>query len=331
LKKFRFLIIVLAIIAVSIPFILSSSMFKMLTTGYRAKPFNIQYPNMEILNYGTNTAYEFKNENSDKLIINIEGSGWDSVLGYKYGNGKKWHKVGWWYFIVEAFNNKYTILVPEKLNRKLGKEYNYYYYDIETIRDYTLEKLVSCYSEIINRYLSEHTYSSVILAGSSEGSSVLPLVYKNIMQKERITGIVAISYGGLSRYEQFKILANSKLPMPDGWRNVLQHIDEYKHDIDLYPESIGMFYGFTYIYEKSALEYRPLDDFIDINIPVLFIHGELDTNCPVESTRYIQNNLPNKPFEYFYFGDADHHSFRTSLKTLNRIMKDGKKWVYEHS
>jgi pimeloyl-ACP methyl ester carboxylesterase len=286
---------------------------------------------MKVLDYENNTAYEFKNEKSDKLIINIEGSGWNSVLGYTYGNGKKWRKTGWWYFIVEALNSQYTILVPEKFNRILGKEYNYYYYDVETMRDYTLENLVSCYSEIINRYLSENAYSSVILAGSSEGSCVLPLVYKNITPKDRITGLVAMSYGGLSRYEQWKILANSELPTPEGWRNVLRHIDEYKHDIDLHPDSMGMFYGFTYMYEKSAMDYRPFDDFVDINIPVLFIHGEQDVNCPVESTRYIQDNLPDKPFDYFYFGDADHHSFRRSLKTLYKILKDGRQWVYEHS
>ena len=38
------------------------------------------YPNMEVLFYGNTRAYEFKNWTSDKLIINIEGSGWTSVL-----------------------------------------------------------------------------------------------------------------------------------------------------------------------------------------------------------------------------------------------------------
>jgi DNA-binding beta-propeller fold protein YncE len=44
------------------------------------------YPNMEIFQYDGTKAYVFENKSSDKLIINIEGSGWTSVLGSKGKN-----------------------------------------------------------------------------------------------------------------------------------------------------------------------------------------------------------------------------------------------------
>jgi hypothetical protein len=39
------------------------------------------YPNMEILRFENSQAYFFANPNSQKLLIIMEGSGWDSALG----------------------------------------------------------------------------------------------------------------------------------------------------------------------------------------------------------------------------------------------------------
>jgi hypothetical protein len=120
---------------------------------------------MTILNYEHNTAYEFKNGNSDKLIIYIEGTGYYSVLGWKDNN--KWVNVNIGNSIVGLMRDKYTVLIPERLTMQIGV---YYYYNPKMRRNYTLENLVESYSSIINTYLSEHTYSSVVLAGSSEGA-----------------------------------------------------------------------------------------------------------------------------------------------------------------
>jgi predicted esterase len=296
----------------------------MLTLGNNTKPLNIQYPNMKTLVYGNNKAYEFRNNDADKLIISIEGSGWHSALGYMENN--KWHKNGWWYFALEEFKNEFTLLVPEKLTYELGKGY---YYDIDIRKEYVLENLVKCYSAIINTYISENNYSKIILVGSSEGACILPLVYENIINKELISGMVSISYGGLSRFEQINILAHSQLNIPGTLKDIFLNFDNYKEDINLYPNSIGEFIGFTYVYWNSILDYKPFDGYKDIDIPVLFIHGELDVNVPIESTKYIQENLPNKPFEYLYYGDADHNSFRNSIKTMKDLESKCREWIYK--
>lgn len=312
-------------IIISVILLSSCSTYKMLTIGKNTKPINIQYPDMNTLIYDDKRAYEFKKANSDKLIINLEGSNWYSVLGYT--DNKKFQKSGWWYFILEEFRDDFTILVPEKLNYELGK---YYYYDIDVRMTYALENLVECYSTIINNYLSENKYSTVFLVGSSEGACILPLVYKNIKENNKISGLVSISYGGLSRYEQIKILANTPLNISILTRDIFKNIDKYKKDIELYPNSIGDFIGFSYIYWKSFFDYRPFDDYKDIDIPVLFIHGEQDINVPVESTKYVQDNLSNRPFEYLYYGDADHNSFRKSIKTMKDLENKSRAWIYNH-
>jgi hypothetical protein len=74
----------------------------------------------------------------------------------------------------------------------------------------------------------------------------LTLIYNEIIKKEKITGMIAISYGGLSVYEQVKILANSKLNMPDYYREACQNIDTLKKEIEKYPDSLDEIMGYTY-------------------------------------------------------------------------------------
>ena len=296
---------------------------KLLNLENNTKPINEQYPNMKVIDYGNNKAYEFKNKNSDILAIIIEGSGLFSVLGWEENN--QFYKGGLWPYLLELFKDDSSVLVLEKLNFELGK---FYRYDINFRKTYTLENLVKCYSEIINTYLSENSYSKVVLVGSSEGACVLPRVYKNTTNKNMISGIVSVAYGGLSRYDQIKILANTQLEgINNVNREIFKNIDLYKKDINLYPNSIGEFLDYPYAWWNSIFEYIPFDDYKEITIPVLFIHGELDVNVPIESTRYIQDNLPNKPFEYLIYPDADHYSFMNSEKTFYDLVNKSREWL----
>jgi dipeptidyl aminopeptidase/acylaminoacyl peptidase len=64
---------------------------------------------------------------------------------------------------------------------------------------------------------------------------------------------------------------------------------------------------------------------VNINIPVLFLHGELDRNVSVESTRYVEDNLPDKPFDYIYYPEMAHGP--ATGKDLIRLRKDIKDWL----
>jgi len=197
----------------------------------------------------------------------------------------------------------------------------FYQYNTEMRRNYTLTNLVQSYSLVINSYLNEREFSSVIIIGHSEGASLLPLIYNEIIKKDKITGMVAISYGGLSVYEQVNILANSNLNMPDYYREACQNINDLKREIELYPNSLGEIMGYTYRWWNGFLNYRPYDYYSNINIPILFIHGRQDIIVPVESTEYIQNNLREKPFDYEYLENADHiFSSVESKRELERII-----------
>jgi esterase/lipase len=278
---------------------------------------------MGIWNYNLFTAYEFKNNISDKLIIYIDGTSYFSVLGLK--NNNNWDYVSYGYFVVNLLHSKYNILIPERLSMQIG---TYYYLDPETRRNYILENLVETYSSTINTYLSQNNYSSIVLLGVSEGACLLPLIYQNIEAKDNVIGMVSISYGGLSAYEQIKILAESEVDMPDYYREACRNIDEYRQDVELYPNSIGEIMGYTYRWWNSFKDYKPIDDYSEINIPILFIHGVLDNVVPVESTHYVQENLTNKQFKYLYFNNTGHNIIVTKERKI--IEKSILEWINKY-
>jgi pimeloyl-ACP methyl ester carboxylesterase len=280
------------------------------------------YENLNILDYGNNTAYEFRNEKSNKLVIFIDGTRWYSVLGWKEGDN--WVSPDSSKFFLDVFEKDTNVMIPERLNMQIGK---FYLYNPEMRRNYTLENLVQSYSFSINTYLNQRDFSSVIILGHSEGASLLPLIYNEIIDKEKITGLIAISYGGLSIYEQVKILANSKLNMPDYYREACQNIDQLRAEVETYPNSLGEIMNYTYGWWNSFLDYRPFDYYTSINIPVFFIHGKQDITVPVESSQYVQENLPGKPFDYLYIDIAD-HAF-SSKQSKEELIKNLRKWVGE--
>jgi hypothetical protein len=273
------------------------------------------YPGMEIVRYGNSQAYVFENVLSDKLIINLDGSGWDSILGTK--NERRWTATHNGAQLLQVLGDKYTFFIPEKLKRQPGMTYHE---DIEDRANYTADNLLACYIESINGYLEEHSFSSIILIGTSEGAALLPLIYERMNNKDTVKALVSISFGGYSLYESYQILGASP-EVPQETKNMYNHIlevyeyvEDYKtknDEITITPEED--FYGLNYRWFDSFMPLRPFDYYKNMNIPVLFVHGDYDINVPVASTVFIQENLPEKPFTYKYFRWAHQPRKRSHL------------------
>jgi hypothetical protein len=92
---------------------------------------------MQVFHYGNSHAYVFNNEASDKLLINIDGSGWDSVLGIK--DEETWTTVHLGAHLLYYFGEKYTVLIPERLKRQPGL---IYYTDMENRANYMVGSLL---------------------------------------------------------------------------------------------------------------------------------------------------------------------------------------------
>jgi esterase/lipase len=287
-------------------------LFVLFVTGCATYNKRNPYPGMEIFQYDGARAYVFENPSSDKLIINIEGSGWTSVLGLK--GEKKWYYAGVTSQLIQIARDKYTVFTPEKWDRVPEVDYSIHF---ESKIIYTLDNLLECYLTSINRYLAEHHYESIILMGTSEGAMLLPLIYEAIKDDHNITGMISWGFGGLSLYESYLLLKDSEI-VPEDYRvNIQYFVDMYETDnIDAYK---------TDAFPLTFMDVRPFDHYKNINIPVLFIHGELDFNVSVESTRFIQNNLPEKPFEYIYYADMIH--IPVNYSQIMRVRKDIVRWL----
>ena len=263
------------------------------------------YPNMKTHDYKHAYLYEMGNLSGNTLIIGIEGSGWRSTLGRNW-NGI-WFATSASSYYLNLLMQEHTVIIPEKWRRDprtpSGINSGVYYEDLQLRLLYTIEGLIENYAESINLYLSSNPYESIFLIGFSEGAIILPLLYDRIYEKEKIKGMIVYAGGGLSGYDVYTILNTAKIT-PKRYREMYAYIIE-NHDkgIEAWSNSIGVDkYGTVLLWITSILEFRPFEYYEKINIPVLFLHGTRDYNVAVESTRYIQENLPEKPFEYIYYG-----------------------------
>jgi hypothetical protein len=77
---------------------------------------------MNIIRTETGIGYEFKNPDSKKPLIILEGSGWTSVLGLK--KSTNWKYAGLAAQMIPLLNDTYTIFVPEKFDWEPGRIYD---------------------------------------------------------------------------------------------------------------------------------------------------------------------------------------------------------------
>jgi esterase/lipase len=281
---------------------------------------------MNIVKYGESQGYVFPAGDSKKLIISLEGSGWSSVLGVY--DGRKWTETHLGSQLLQELNNKYTFLIPEKLKRQPGGNFEN---DMNDREHYTSGNLVACYSEVVNGYLKEHNFSSIILIGISEGAFLTPLVYNNmdVKNKSIVKAIVSCMGGGLSLYEDYEILVQRE--GSDEWQEWVDmykfYLEEYKPGKEEYPDSFDVLVnGTTLRWWNSMRDIKPFDYYKDIEIPVIFFHGYFDNNIPVESVTYIADNLKSKPFYYKIYKWG--HQPKKYFDTIN-FRKDIAQWIAE--
>jgi pimeloyl-ACP methyl ester carboxylesterase len=288
-----------------------------------ATTYNLKnpYPHMEILSFSYYKGYEFKNYASKKLLIVLEGSGWTSVLGEK--RKQTWREVGIASQMLQVLQDRYTIFIPEKFNREPGVNY---FEDRNERAEYTFDNLLACYREIINEYLSKNEYESIVIMGGSEGAIVLPVLYYQL-DNINVSLLVSISGGGLSPHEAYPILAASEAT-PKSWKKLYNQVIE-KYKSKPYPDSLEIgFLGMPFRFWSSIVDIRPIDYYQNIDIPILFIQGEKDYRIPKESTQFIGENLPEKPFDYIYYPEMEHGP--SGYKDAVKFREDIAKWIIEH-
>ncbi|WP_020611417.1 alpha/beta hydrolase family protein [Sediminispirochaeta bajacaliforniensis] len=282
----------------------------------------IPYSGMEVISETEGYNYFIRNKESNSLIIYINGSGYKSVLGLQDHN-HKWTETTLSNPLSQHFRDSYNILIPEKLDFSPGE---IYLDNPEVLSKSTVQALGLSYSGKIDSFLRKNNFDEIILIGASEGGALLPFIYKNLEYKNEIDKMVIWSGGGLSQLEEFQILRDSSVEMPDQYRELCGQVIEMADTISKDPEAIDRYYlGHPYIRWSSFFEYEPIELIKDIKIPILFIHGELDWSTPVESTRIIEDSNISDLFDFYYYPKMEHGP--SSFSELKKVLKDIETWL----
>jgi pimeloyl-ACP methyl ester carboxylesterase len=144
----------------------------------------------------------------------------------------------------------------------------------------------------VDDHLSRHAYRRVVLLGHSEGAAIVGRVYRTLRNRAAVTHLVVASNGGLSQRAQLEVLAGSNAPLAPAFRARLREVEQKAREVARDPLSVERWWlGWPFRRWSGFLDYRPLDDLLAVEIPILCVHGTEDTSSPVESSRLLAAEL----------------------------------------
>jgi len=289
---------------------------------------NERVPYYNTLYFNGAQGYEFKNSSSKKLIITLSGyGGWTGARVGIIGSELEWNQFVNWFL---PFYGEYSIFVPEKFN---WVRFSNPFWDMKNREKYTFDNLIENYTVAIKEYLWQNDYETIIIAGHSEGGFIMPELYFHL-EEFNISALISSGAGGLSSFVDIAAVRRGE-PLEE--ESI--YLTTYKKYLDTYngdryaeaPDEVrfrqnGQEFiptGYWYSYQAR----RPFEFYKNIDIPVLFIHGLLDTYVSPISTKYVEENLPDKPFDYIYYADSQHYP--TTVRELERMRTDIANWLKE--
>jgi len=261
------------------------------------------------------------------LLVYINGSGYQSAFGLKEGD--RWIQAGNPVGFMKGLFPDYDILVPEKINITIGGDHSR---DTRVISAYTLENRVRAAAAVIDAILDRTDYPRVFILGISEGAYILPRIYQTLRHKSVVSALVIWGAGGMSQYEEFKLLAVSGVPMGPAMKKGYKDLESVVSDIKAHPDAINKeYFGFPYKRWASFLWYSPIDDLVAINIPILLLHGTDDICSAVESSRLVESRfkkLGKRNLTYYEYAGMTHGP--ETDEECSRFYLDLVTWLKKH-
>lgn len=145
----------------------------------------------------------------------------------------------------------------------------------------------------------------VLLVGASEGGDIAAAVAP---REPRVTHLVLLgSGGGMTQADELRSMWRS-LPPQMGIRSP-SDLDPIFADIRAHPDADTRWFGHPYRRWASYAFDRPLDDLLNVNAPILLIHGDADANVPVTSARAVRDAFATAAktnLTYLEYPNADH-------------------------
>jgi len=288
-------------------------------------------PQYKTLYFTDGLGYEYKNNLTKKLVIALDGG--PDYQGARVGMpGEKLEWIQVFNWLMPLHNNGFSLFMPEKFDWE-GERNRFW--DIRNRERYTLDNLLANYAGVIQEYLSQNDYETIVIIGHSEGGFLAPELYF-LLEDYNISAIISIGAGGLSSPTDITA-ARYGSALDD---------ESFKKNIDSYNQFLAEYSGERYseapdeiiprrpgnyflplIYQYNQQARRPFELYRKINIPVLFIHGQFDGGVNVASTKYVEENLPDKHFDYIYYPTS--RQYPRTVRQLVTMRADIVNWLRE--
>lgn len=173
----------------------------------------------------------------------------------------------------------------------------------------------------------------LIILGGSEGGKIAPRLALKF--PKHVVGIILVgSGGGIPFSEELKFQIelsssnmNSFYKFCFKIRDMIlpRKIDDKYRKILEQPNSLEMWYEKTYRWWSSYLQYDPLPEMLQINIPIYMIHGAFDPKIPVESADAVKvafDEASKHNLTYVRCADLEH-----SLKGRDDLYLSMIEWI----
>lgn len=170
--------------------------------------------------------------------------------------------------------------------------------------------------------------SHIILMGASEGGKLASKLA--CLKKDRVDAVMLLASGGGLSFEE-EMTAQIENLMND--TNTLQktgykirkafkpkEIQKQFEKIKKNPDSLKTYATKTYKWWASYFNYEPLNDLLDLDIPIYLLHGAKDRLVPVKSADLVVDAFKKKGktnLQYARYLDLDH-----SLKGREDVYSD---------
>jgi pimeloyl-ACP methyl ester carboxylesterase len=236
---------------------------------------------------------------TSSLVLFLQGSGWNSVKGFCRRT------------LAPFVSENRQIACLERLAVKPGenkKPKGFFQDDYKEVR-------VRNANQFLDAMQAQHPKRRVILIGHSEAADVVASV---AAVRNDIDALVMMSGAGIGMIDDFRLGFYSLLDSHNQGLNAIfsRMVDrtayrfsrEVMHDPTTSTEHF--LHTNRYVYSYSTT--RPVDDVVKYPGPVLLVHGDKDSNSPVESSRHAYAEAKNQGKKNIHYEELFglDHSYR---------------------
>ncbi len=288
----------------------------------------------------TDTIYYYMTElnkvRPKNLVVFIQGSDANPLFSYKIEDGEP---VFYRWFFDDYKNVDSTTIFA--IIPKPGMEGLYHedsisipkkYYE-NNYKEYRVNQLDQSIDDIINKYLIDP--ERIIVYGHSEGAAIasaLALKNENITHLGFWSGNVLNNFYEFSLFNRIEALKGN-ISDSLAHSNILNLIDWYSDIIDQ-PKSTALDrYGFTNK-RWSTYERAPIEELLEIDIPIYALFGSKDESTPVETAyllpiQFMEHRKTNLTFELCINCDHGYHQFVNdeTISNWDRLFLEFLEWA----